>query len=646
MTEVLDEELIERHLAGDAGAEERVLLQARLAADPELVRRLWQAAERECELFDLFAPPAALPLQARGDPEARPTARLARRRARARWRWLPWAAAALLLAAIGAPLLHRLQHGARAEEPQRREPGLAAVEAHPPPARSFPVAPAEAVARGDGATRLEAPLPDDPDGPARALSVADEPPAPPPGGGVPPPVVSLNQAKAPAAQRATSAAAQIDSRDGEVFDENGQVVMRYTLRAPHAPSADARLGLVLCFHGAGGDERWLADPMLEALRLASASGEFVVASLKSQGKNWMGDDEPRVLAFIDWARRSYPIDARRIILQGVSNGGWFVNYFSSRHLDQVAGVVTLCNGGGFDLHRIPDPGNTAPEFYVVHGTDDRDVNVKSSRTAVAALRGLGYRFVYREYPGVAHNVYDDERTRRDFAAWAERLRHKTMALTEEDRKALGAFAKSEDADRLVQTAAGGATLLRIGGVQAELVLVRCLRARQPAVRAAAAGLLARTACSPGVSALIIPLLEDKDEGVRRAALSTLATVGDWNDQEALTALCLFAGTRTHARDERLQVTERLDHSLAFRSSPGPDNQLIYELLVHLLEDEDQDLRAAGLEALAASPAKPPARFGYHAEASATARHEPVARWKAWYLELFAPNDKNDAVPRK
>jgi hypothetical protein len=272
--------------------------------------------------------------------------------------------------------------------------------------------------------------------------------------------------------------------------------------------------------------------------------------------------------------------------------------------------------------------------------------VRSSRTAVAALRSLGYRFVYREYPGVAHNVYDDERTRRDFAAWAERLRHKTMPLTEEDRKALNGFARPEDADRLVQTAAGGATLLRIGGVQAELVLVRCLRARLPAVRAAAAGLLARTACSPGVTTLIIPLLEDKDEGVRRAALSTLATVSDWNDQEALVALCLFAGTKTHARDERRAVTERLDHALAFRSSPGPDNQLIYELLIHLLEDEDQDLRSTGLEALAASPAKPATRFGYHAEATPAARHEALARWKAWYLELFAPSDKNEAVPRK
>jgi predicted esterase len=651
MTEAPTGELIDRYLAGEAGAEELAQLQAQLVADPTMMRRLYQAAERECELCDLFAPVTAVHLQpayARGDGEARPTARLARRRARLRLYWLPWAAAAVLLAAVLVPQLHRLQHGGRSEEPQRHEPGSAVTPRLPPPSRPAPDGPAGAVARNDSAARLEAPVPDDPDGPTRVQSAAETQQVQQPGddSAGAPALASLIPAKAGPARRIATASAQIDSRDGEVFDENGSAVMRYTLRAPHAPGADARLGLVLCFHGAGGDERWLADPMLEALRAASASGEFVVASLKSQGKNWMSDDEPRVQAFIDWARRSYPIDARRIILQGVSNGGWFVNFFSSRHLDQVAGVVTLCNGGGFDLHRIPDPGNTAPEFYVVHGTDDRDVNVRSSRTAVAGLRSLGFRFVYREYPGVAHNVYDDERTRRDFAAWAERLRHKTMPLTEEDHRALTAFARPEDADRLVQTAAGGALLLRIGGVQAELVLVRCLRARLPAVRAAAAGLLARTACSPGVSALIIPLLEDKDEGVRRAALTTLATVSDWNDQEALVALCLFAGTRTHARDERALAVDRLDHALAFRSSPGLDNQLIYELLIHLLEDEDQDLRTTALEALAASPAKPATRFGYRPEAAPAARHEAVARWKAWYLELFAPPDKNEAVPRK
>jgi dienelactone hydrolase len=361
----------------------------------------------------------------------------------------------------------------------------------------------------------------------------------------------------------------------------------------------------------------------------------VVASLKSHGKNWMTEDEPRVMAFIDWARRTYPIDVRRIVLQGVSNGGWFVNYFGSRHLDLVAGVVTLCNGGGFDLKKTPNASESAPEFYVVHGTDDKDVNVKNSRNAVGLLRGLGYRFVYREYPGVAHNVYDDERTRHDFAAWVERLRNKTMPLCEEDRKALVAFAKSEDADRLIQTLAGAATLLRIGGVPAERILVRSLHARVPAVRASAAGLLARTVCSPGISALISQSLDDKDDSVQQAALGTLTAIADWNDQEALVALCLCAGTRNHPREERLSIVDHLVHALAFRSSPGPDNQLIYELLVHLLEDEDQDLRSAGLAGLMGSAAKPASPFGYRPEAAASARREPVAHWKAWFLDAFA-----------
>jgi len=641
----MTDELIERYLAGQASPEQCQQLRAALDADPQLVGRLYRIAERECELYELFAQGALV--AAAAELEVRPTARLARRRHSRPWRWLP-VAAAVLMAGCAWVLIDRLRGEAHAREAAQASTTLPGSLAQVPatsgtPSRTASTTHADAApatkamaerspenGRGDdqgdlSRTRIPQEIADAPAGEAAAIATVPSP----------------NQALAGAARTATPShpapsPLSIDSRDGEVYDDSGLSVMRYTLRAPHAPSSDARLGLALCFHGAGGDERWLADPMLEALRASGASGEFVVASLKSQGKNWEAADEPRVLAFIEWARHSYPIDTRRIVLQGVSNGGWFVNFFSSRHLDLVAGVVTLCNGGGFDLHKVPDAADTAPEFYVVHGTDDRDVNVKSSRAAVTSLRSLGYRFVYREYPGVAHNVFDDERTRRDFASWVERQRAKGAALAEDDRKALAAFTRSEDADRLIQTPAGAATLLRIGGVPAERVLVRCLHARAAPVRASAAGLLARTIFSPGVSALLAQSLDDRDDAVRQAALSSLLKVADWNDQEALVALCLFAGTRNHPRDDRLLVADRLVRSLSFRSSPGPDNQLVYELMIHLLEDEDQDLRTAGLSGLVNSPAKPATAFGYRPDAPLSARHEPVARWKSWYLALFAP----------
>jgi predicted esterase len=409
-------------------------------------------------------------------------------------------------------------------------------------------------------------------------------------------------------------------------------VMRYSLRAPTAVAEHERLGLVLCFHGAGGDERWLADPTLAALRANGVDSQFVVASLKSKGKDWAPDDLPDVVAFLRWAARTYPIDERRVVAEGVSNGSYFVNLLSSRHPELLAGVIGLCNGYGLDVRKSDGSG---PAYYIVHGAADPDVNVKSSRHATATLRGNGYRVTYREYPGLGHDVFGDEPTRRDFARWLERLRSR-QAPGEDQRKALAAFEKRDDADRLIQGEEGAEGLLRIGGVEAELVLARSLRSKSPAARAAAARLFARTACSPGAAALLALLCEDKEATVRQAAAQTLATAADWGDQDALTAICRFAGAKGRERDERLEAARSLAGSLAFRSTIGADNQLIYELFVHLLDDDELALRTLASDALARAIGDD---RGYRAEATPAARREAVNRWRKWYLEQFAPVDE-------
>jgi predicted esterase len=185
------------------------------------------------------------------------------------------------------------------------------------------------------------------------------------------------------------------------MDDAGGLVMRYSLRTPSTLPDAPQLGLLLAFHGAGGSEKHLADPLLVALQQTRAHPDMVVAGLKSAGENWTVSDEPKILSFIDWALRTYPIDPRRIVIQGTSNGGWLVNYFGSRHPELIAGVVTVCGGNGFEVpvKRPTNAGETGFEYYVIHGTADESVNVKNARGVTESLRSFGYRFVYREYPG-------------------------------------------------------------------------------------------------------------------------------------------------------------------------------------------------------------------------------------------------------
>jgi anti-sigma factor RsiW len=79
----MTDELIERYLAGQASPEQCQQLRAALDADPQLVGRLYRIAERECELYELFAQGALV--AAAAELEVRPTARLAQRQGR-EWR--------------------------------------------------------------------------------------------------------------------------------------------------------------------------------------------------------------------------------------------------------------------------------------------------------------------------------------------------------------------------------------------------------------------------------------------------------------------------------------------------------------------------------------------------------------------------------
>lgn len=648
----MSDRLIDRWLAGTASDAEVAELNAALSRDPTLVVRLYRAAVHECDLDELFtaaerrverieqgvhAPP----------PPVRSALRFERREPRTsppRWVLPLTAAAALVFAlALGFSEIQRREAQSRVDTLVRSAPPTPTGPAPATPRQAGTVAPGPLSA----APAAVAPAPTTPADDALALAIGERGDARAPViasvPSVPGPAV-LADAKPPMPRGAPLLANRerrpgIDRVDGELKDADGRLVMRYSLRAPSAAASGGereRLGLVLCFHGAGGDERWLADPTLAALRASGVDDQFVVASLKSKGKDWAPDDVPDVLAFLRWAARTYRIDERRVVAEGVSNGSYFVNLLSARHPELLAGVIGLCNGYGLQDVRKND--GSGPAYYVVHGAADPDVNVKSSRHATATLRGNGYRVTYREYPGVGHDVFGDEPTRRDFARWLERLRSR-QALGENERKALAAFEKRDEADRLIQTDDGAAALLRIGGVESELVLARSLRSKSPAARAAAARLFARTACSPGAAALLAQLLDDKEAGVRQAAAQTLATAADWGDQEALTEVCRFAGAKGREHGERLEVARALSGSLAFRSTAGADNQLIYELFVHLLDDDETALRALAIESLARVTGDD---RGYRAEAPPAGRREAINRWRKWYVEQFAPaDDKNE-----
>jgi pimeloyl-ACP methyl ester carboxylesterase len=630
----MSERLIDRWVSGSASAEDRSELIALIEADPSLVTKLYHSAERECDLHDFYGNTRKLTLRTpRANPRAHPRSVL-RHRVRAHAsRWVPMAAGIAALVFICVLLTMVKDSQLETTETTNLALALSAVPENDltvaPSTSPFPIADNQ-IFPEPGFTK-DIPLPKVPSRPVNraptksSVLLATKPK----------PKISQENQPVAAREKPTVGVPGFDRSDGELKDEANDLVMRYSLRAPTRLPQQPQLGLLLAFHGANGNENYLAEPLLKALAQSGQQPDMIVASLKSSGDDWTTKDEPNIISFINWALRTYPIDPRRVVIIGTSNGGWLVNYFGSRHPELIAGVVAVCGSNGFEMpaKRPTNASETGFDYYVLHGTADEDVPVKHARAVAEALRTNGYRYVYREYPNVGHDIFSDKETRADFASWMTRLRHKTMPLSDFDRKALSAFNKTDRAEILMMTDEGAQTLIHIGGLPAEKILARALRSKSPEVRARATSLFANMSCMPGASALIASGLNDKESTVRNATIATLARLADWNDQEALIALCLFAGNHTHPLDERLTIVTDLTASFAMRCTPSSSNQPIYELLIHLLDDEEETLREKAIASLLGHHND---ALGYLPDLPSSGRRESVIAWRHWYTELFTP----------
>jgi len=197
----------------------------------------------------------------------------------------------------------------------------------------------------------------------------------------------------------------------------------YRLLRPLRIEPDRRYPAVLFLHGAGerGSDNaaqleylptWLAEP---ALRERHAC--FLVAPQCRTDHRWVEVDwgdprsvsqpaEPAVdlvaaVAALDAVVGAEPVDPDRILLTGLSMGGYGTWDLAARFPDRFAAILPICGGGD---------GATAPRLttlpiWAFHGTDDRVVPVTRTRAMVAAIRAAGGSPKYTEFSGVGHDSW-------------------------------------------------------------------------------------------------------------------------------------------------------------------------------------------------------------------------------------------------
>ena len=415
---------------------------------------------------------------------------------------------------------------------------------------------------------------------------------------------------------------------------DNRVIIRYKMRVPEILPDARTLGLVVFFHGRTGNENSLFRSTLDPLRRLGLKDSYVIMGGKSRGVGWAKVDDEPVMEFIQWALKTYLIDPRRVHLIGYSSGAFMVTRFgwiNQQHFATVTGYAGAAStrwSKGPSIRRGGSPAQTSTEFYLVHGDKDDVVNVNMSRKLCKEFKALGYRYIYRELDGHDHGSLGRVRNvKDDVFRWIHATRNKSLPLSREDRKTLTTLKfkirrmSGEPAKALVAEAA------RIGGPLTGTVMASAFKATDPDVRLAAINSASTT--SYGAAAILELgrlLFRDKDPAVRPAAIKALGAAARWRH---LDAQAIPAKVLTHHRtslDDRLAIVAQLGAAFDLMVLGILEDKLIPEMLVTLLDDKEQSVRAAAFAHLKKAVAD---GFSYSPEADARQRKAAVAKWKRW-----------------
>ncbi|MCK1512940.1 phospholipase [Bradyrhizobium sp. 190] len=177
----------------------------------------------------------------------------------------------------------------------------------------------------------------------------------------------------------------------------------FSLYVPEYYTPDRAWPLVMALHGGSGNGRgflwsWLRD--------ARSRGAIVVAPTAT-GSTWalMGDDTdtPNLMRILESVRLRWNIDAERMLLTGMSDGGTFcyVTGFDGAspftHLAPVAATFHPLIAEMADADRL-----RGLPVHIVHGRLDWMFPVQVARQTSQALSATGAKVTYRELDDLSH----------------------------------------------------------------------------------------------------------------------------------------------------------------------------------------------------------------------------------------------------
>ena len=195
------------------------------------------------------------------------------------------------------------------------------------------------------------------------------------------------------------------ARDTGIFHHNNEAGSRggFSLYVPEYYTPDRAWPLVMALHGGSGNGRNFLWSWLRDIR---SFGALLIAPTAT-GPTWalMGDDTdtPNLMRMLETVRSRYNVDATRMLMTGLSDGGTFcwVSGLDSAspftHLAPVAATFHPLMAEMADAERL-----RGLPIFLVHGRLDWMFPVQVARQTSNLLSAAGADLTYREIDDLSH----------------------------------------------------------------------------------------------------------------------------------------------------------------------------------------------------------------------------------------------------
>ena len=213
----------------------------------------------------------------------------------------------------------------------------------------------------------------------------------------------------------------------------------YVVYVPRNFDRAKKWPVILSLHGAG--ERGSNGVKQTAIGVGTAirfHAEWIPAIVVfpqvPENQRWLGEPADAAMEALDHAMREFNGDPDRVVLTGLSMGGYGTWHLALEHPQRFAALVPVC--GGLLPHETTSAVQQSPltksaadpyaftaqslrhlPIWIFHGADDPVVPVEESRRMNDALRSAGADVRYTEFPKTGHNAWDPAYGNQELWEW-------------------------------------------------------------------------------------------------------------------------------------------------------------------------------------------------------------------------------------